>query len=258
MVEVTGNRPAGTPTWVDLGIPDLGRAKEFYGALFGWEFEEGPPETMGYTLCLLRGQPVAAVMQNPDPDAASFWWNLYFAADDCDGTTKRVADAGGEVVMAPTDVMDQGRMAIVVDPTGAQFGLWQGRAHTGARIVGEPGSMVWNELVTPAADQARAFYPTIFDYTLEPMQAPDIDYTVLHLPNGDMIGGIYGLPDAPSAFWRSYFEVADTDAAVQRATSAGGTCTNEPTDTPYGRMATIQDPFGAELHVIKSAENPPS
>ncbi|WP_322747074.1 MULTISPECIES: VOC family protein [unclassified Frankia] len=257
MVEVTSNQPPGTPTWIDLGIPDIQRAKEFYGTLFGWEFEEGPPEAGGYTMCLLRGQPVAAVMANPDPNATSFWWNLYFATDDADGTAKHIADAGGQVVVAPIDAMDAGRMAIALDPTGAQFGLWQGRMHPGARIVNEPGSLAWNELRTPTADAARPFYQAVFDYTLEPMAAPDIDYTVLHRGDGQMIGGIHGVADAPSSSWITYFEVEDTDAAVRRVLDGGGACPGEPQDSPYGRVAIVEDPFGVAFHVIASAQNPP-
>ena len=85
---VTENQPDGTPTWIDLGIPDLERAMEFYGALFGWEFEVGPAETMRYTECRLDGRPVAALAENPDPEATAFWWNMYLATGDCDATVR--------------------------------------------------------------------------------------------------------------------------------------------------------------------------
>jgi hypothetical protein len=53
MSYVTVNQPTGTPTWIDLGIPDLDRAMEFYGAVFGWKFDVGPEQTGRYTMCLL-------------------------------------------------------------------------------------------------------------------------------------------------------------------------------------------------------------
>ena len=81
---VTENQPDGTPTWIDLGIPDLERAMRFYEALFGWDFEVGPPETMRYTLGRLGGRRVAALAENPDPEASRFWWNVYLATGDCD------------------------------------------------------------------------------------------------------------------------------------------------------------------------------
>ena len=92
---VSGNQPDGTPTWIDLGIPDLDRAMEFYRALFGWEFDVGPAETGHYAMCLLGGRPVAALMANHDPGATEFWWNVYRATADCDRTAARITDAGG-------------------------------------------------------------------------------------------------------------------------------------------------------------------
>jgi uncharacterized protein len=257
MSDVTGNQPDGTPTWIDLGVPDLERAMAFYRALFGWEYELGPAATGRSATCLLRGRPVAAIAANPDPDATDVWWNVYFATADCDATAERVADAGGTLLQAPTDVPDQGRMALARDPVGARFGLWQGRAHIGARVVNEPGSLVRNDLVTPTPDPARAFYAAVFDFTLDRNEdLPDFDFTFLRRPDGHEIGGVMGVPDAPRSAWTTTFEVADTDAVVERATAAGGAA-GAPEDFVYGRMATITDPFGAEFSVIARPEGPP-
>ena len=196
---VTGNQPDGTPTWIDLGIPDLERAMAFYGALFGWEFEVGPPERMRYTHCLLGGRRVAALAEHPDPQAAAFWWSMYLATGDCDATVRRVTDNGGTVVQAPTDVPDQGRMAVVRDPTGAQFGLWEGRGSVGCEVVNEPGALLRNDLVTPDPEPARAFYAAVFDFTLDGNpDLPDLDFTFLRRPDGHEIGGIMGIEGAPS------------------------------------------------------------
>ena len=70
------NQPTGTPTWIDLGIPDLDRAMAFYRPLFGWEFHVGPAEVGRHTMCLLDGKPVAALMPNADSGATEFWWNM--------------------------------------------------------------------------------------------------------------------------------------------------------------------------------------
>jgi uncharacterized protein len=247
---VTENQPDGTPTWIDLGIPDLDRAMSFYGALFGWEFDVGPPESDSYTTCLLRGEPVAALAQNSDPGAHRFWWNVYFAAADCDRTAERITAAGGALVDEPADVMDQGRLAIARDPTGAQFGLWQGRKHIGARLVNEPGSLVRNDLVTPDPGSARAFYADVFGFTLDGNpDMPEFDFTFLRRADGHEIGGIMGAPGAERSEWNTTFEVADTDAVVAAATAAGGQA-GEVQDMIYGRIATLHDPFGAEFSVI--------
>jgi uncharacterized protein len=246
---VTENQPDGTPTWIDLGIPDLDRAMAFYGALFGWEFEVGPPERMRYTHCLLGGRRVAALAEHPDPQATAFWWSMYLATGDCDATMRRVTDHGGSVVLAPMDVPDQGRMAVVRDPTGAQFGLWEGRGSVGCEVVNEPGALLRNDLVTPDPEPARAFYSAVFDFTLDGNpDLPDLDFTFLRRPDGHEIGGIMGIQGVPSSSWTTLFEVADTDAAVARAAEAGGT-PGTPEDFVYGRLATVTDPFGTEFSV---------
>lgn len=260
MTQVTGNLPDGTPNWLDIGVPDLERAKTFYGTLLGWQFEDAGPEAGHYNQCKLRGAPVAGMMQNPDDAPDEYWWTVYFAADDCDGLAKRAADAGGEVVMPPMDVMSIGRMAIVRDPQGGQFGLWQGREHHGSAIVNEPGSFVWNELVTPDSNAAGDFYQAVFGYELEPMPG-DMDYTVLRrASDGRYVGGILGGADmvlgngrTAVPTWMTYFAVADADEAVRKVTAGGGTVDSGPADSPYGRSAAVRDPFGVPFHVMKPA-----
>ena len=249
MSDVTTNQPNGTPAWLDLGIPDLDRAKSFYGAVFGWDFDTSGPELGYYTMCLLNGKPVAAIMPNVTPGATDFWWNVYLACDDCDATAKRITDAGGTVIEPPDDMMDQGRMAIARDPVGAQFGLWQGSTFPGAQLVNEPGALLRNDLVTPDPEPARAFYAAVFDFTLDGNDdLPGMDFTFLRRPDGHEIGGIVGDPRATSSSWGTLFEVQDSDAAVAKAREAGGSA-EDPQDFVYGRIAEVTDPFGARFTV---------
>ncbi|WP_405986625.1 VOC family protein [Streptomyces sp. NBC_00872] len=252
MSYVTSNQPTGTPTWIELDVHDTRRAAEFYGALFGWEFEAGAAEAGRYTLCLLRGRPVAGLRSAAEPTVekgGSGRWRVYIATDDCDDTAKRVVAAGGTLVEGPQDVGGQGRAALVVDPVGAEFGLWQGRGRLGCEIVNEPGSLVRNDLTTPDPGPARAFYPAVFDYTLDGNDdLPDADFSFLRRPDGHEIGGIMGVELGEPSVWKTLFEVADTDAAVARAVAAGGTA-GAPSDTIYARMAEITDPFGNSFEV---------
>ncbi len=251
-MDVDTNQSLGTPTWIDLGVPDLDRALEFYGAVFGWEFSIGPEEYGRYTTCLLRGRRVAAIAPSADASARVFW-NVYLASPDCDATTERARQAGGTVLVEPDDVMTQGRMAILRDPVGAQFGLWQGRDHTGCQVVNEPGSLVRNDLVTPDPEPARGFYAAVFDFTLDRNEdMPGANFTFLRRPDGHEVGGIMGAPGSVSA-WSTTFEVAGTDEAVRRAIDAGGS-SDGAKDFLYGRLATITDPFGAEFSIITRPE----
>jgi uncharacterized protein len=246
MSYLTTSQPYGTPTWVDLGIPDLERAMEFYGAVFGWEYEVGPPETGRYTICTLAGRPAAGLAQTDS--APAYWWTVYFATDDCDGTAKRITDAGGALVQDPMDIPERGRMALATDPTGAQFGLWQAYGFIGAQVVNEPGALLRNDLGTPTPEPARAFYPAVFDFTLDTDPVLNSEFTFLRRPDGHEIGGIMGDPTATASAWTTLFEVADTDATLARAVAAGATA--EPAfDMPYGRLAELTDPFGTPFTI---------
>jgi uncharacterized protein len=253
MSHVDANQPDGTPTWIDLGIPDLDRAMEFYGAVLGWEFDVGPEEYGRYTTCLLHGRAAAAMAPNHDPAATEFWWNVYFAASDCDATAAKVVEAGGIVLVEPAEVGPFGRSAVVQDAVGAQFGLWQGREHNGCAVVNEPGALVRNDLITPNPAPARDFYAAVFGFTLDRNpDMPETDFTFLRRSDGHEVGGIFGNPAAARSTWNTTFEVADTDAAVAAALAHGGK-SNGASDMLYGRIATVLDPFGAEFSVITRA-----
>lgn len=195
---VVGDQPDSTPTWIDLEVPDLERAQEFYGALFDWTFattSAATSATGGSTTCLLRGLAVAAFRPVSAPGPAPGFWRMYFAARDCDATARRVVDAGGTLTQGPLDVGDRGRTALASDSVGARFGLWQGGTHPGCRIVNEPGSLVRNDLSTPEPGPARDFYTALFGLTLDGNQdLPGFDFTFLRRPDGHEIGGIFGDP----------------------------------------------------------------
>ena len=113
--------PPGTPSWVDLSSPDLAGAKAFYGALFGWEATEGSPESGGYCMFQKGGKNVAGLGPVMDPGQPPSWMT-YVSVRDADATVAKVNAAGGTVVVAPMDVLDVGRMAVFIDPTGSAPG----------------------------------------------------------------------------------------------------------------------------------------
>ncbi|MFD9962831.1 VOC family protein [Amycolatopsis sp. NPDC058986] len=242
MSRIDHNQPLGTPTWIELEVADLPATQAFYGSVFGWEFATGEHGTT----CLLRGLPVAGLRETM---SAGGGWTVHLATDDCDGTTKQAVAAGGTLFEEPHDLGDEARTALVVDPTGARFGLWQGRSRPGCRLVNEPDTLVRNDLVTPAAERARAFYTAVFDFTLDGNKdLPGVDFTFLRRPDGHEIGGIMGSADAAASSWATLFEVADADETVARVKAAGGKATT-PEDTPYCRMSTITDLWGTEFSV---------
>lgn len=251
MPEMTAYEP-GTPSWVDLGSPDVDATAAFYKTLFGWERQDLGPEAGGYGIFTLNGRQVAGVgpQQNPGPPN----WTTYISTDDVDAAAGRVTAAGGMVFMPPMDVMEEGRMAIVADPSGAAFGMWQPRNMKGAELVNEAGTLVWNEL--QARDTSVAgFYEQVFGWKADTSEFGDSTYTQF-MVNDRAIAGMMPMPpmvpaEVPS-YWLVYFAVDDCDASVATASGAGASVTVPAMDIPsVGRFSVLTDPQGATFAVIK-------
>ncbi|HVV13146.1 VOC family protein [Amycolatopsis sp.] len=241
--------PEGTPCWVDLMVADPERADRFYGELFGWETADQGEEYGHYRIALLEGRSVAAFgPKPPGMEQVPSVWTTYLAAADVDKTTARITEAGGQVLMPPGDVGDSGRMAMVVDPAGAAFGLWQAKENVGLQHVNVPGTLVWNECMNRDFDRAKAFYSQVFGYHLGDISNADFSYATLDL-DGRPIGGLGGISEGDS-HWSTYFGVADTDASVAKIVELGGSVSREPMDSPYGRMAQVADDQGVAFNVI--------
>jgi predicted enzyme related to lactoylglutathione lyase len=253
----------GTPSWVDLSSPDVEASSAFYGSLFGWQADAAtadPEESGGYAIFTLRGKRVAGVMPVMSPEQPPAW-STYIAVDDADATVAKAKAAGGQIVVEPMDVMQAGRMAFFVDPTGAFIGIWQAGEHTGAELVNEPGCLTWNDLATRDAEAAKAFYPTVFGVEAAAWDGPsDNGYTVWNVA-GSTVGGLIQMDERWSAeapaSWTAYFMVEDADATTAQAVELGGTALVEPFDAPdIGRIALLTDAHGAVFGVMSPAERP--
>jgi len=146
----------GAPCWVDVMTSDIDKARQFYGELFGWEYETGDEEKNGgYTTARKNGKTVAGLMQK-DEDQAGMpdVWSTYLRSDDAEATASAVAANGGQVYIPPMDVPEQGHMAIFGDAAGAAIGVWQPREMKGYELVAEPGAAAWHELHTKDYDAA--------------------------------------------------------------------------------------------------------
>jgi predicted enzyme related to lactoylglutathione lyase len=234
----------GTFSWTDLTTPDAGAAKEYYGGLFGWEFEDNPVPGDGvYVMARLDGRAAAAMYETTERHPA---WASYVTVEDADEVTARARELGANVLAEPFDVMDVGRMATLQDPTGAVFCVWQPGTSIGAEIVNGPGALSLNQLNTTDPDAAERFYGELFGWRFEQVSATETQYWGIY--RGDRVNaGMMQLPPgapAPS-HWLVYFGIDDIDASVDKVGSAGGTVTIPPNDVPGGRILVAQDPHGA-------------
>ena len=241
--------PDGTPCWIDYGAADLDATKAFYATLLGWEYTGGDVEFGGYLNATKNGQQAAGLAPQQDPNDPPRW-TTYFATSDAAATAGRIRDAGGTVLVEPMEVGPMGTMVIALDPQGNPFGLWQSGTHTGVRIYNEPGSLTWNEAAVDDPEAARAFYGTVFGFSFEEM--PDTGGYSTFKTSGDPLGGLGGhSPGAPKG-WLTCFSVPSTDDAVAATEAKGGKVTTAAMDTPFGRFAVLEDPWGAAFEVMQS------
>ena len=246
----------GTPNWVDLQTTDQAAAKAFYTGVFGWSYDDQPMEGDAvYSIARIGAESVAAIApQSPELAAAGAppMWNTYLAVDSADEASAKVGPAGGTVAMEPFDVMDAGRMAFVLDPSGAAVALWQAGQHIGSTLVNEPGTVVWNELITddPAA---VTFYEQVLGMTTATAEMGGNKYTMFQVAGKEVGGTVPPQMEGVPNHWHVYFAVADTDASAAKITELGGSVMLPPFDTPIGKMAVVTDPQGAVFSLFQAS-----
>jgi uncharacterized protein len=252
----------GTFCWVELATSDGVAAKSFYTQMFGWDYEDmsmGPDGV--YSVLKLNGKDVGGLYQlTPDMTAQGIptHWLSYVSTTSADESAAKAKALGATIIFGPVDVSTVGRMAVIQDPAGAVFALWQAKDDSGSVIYNVPGSLTWNELGTNDPEKAGEFYSNLFGWTREPFTGSPIEYTMFK--NGDRgAGGMYRItpemgPIPPH--WLVYFAVDDCDAKVKKATELGARVM-KPADNiqGVGRFAILIDPQGAAFAIIK-LDNP--
>jgi predicted enzyme related to lactoylglutathione lyase len=261
----------GVPCWVDTNQPDPEAALPFYSGLFGWEFADAMPEGSPgrYFIGRIRGGDVAAVGSSPEAAPPGATWNTYIWVDSADATATKARDAGGAVLMEPFDVMDAGRMAVLADPEGAAFCVWQAGTNKGAQVVNEHGTLNFNGLATRDVERAKAFYGALFGWQVLSLPAglmwtlpgygdhleerrPGLREQMAQMgaPDGfiDVVAALNPVADGDTeapAHWSVTFAVDDADATAAKARELGGEVVAGPLDAPWTRLAVIKDPQGA-------------
>lgn len=245
--------PIGSPCWADLWTSDVDGSRKFYADLFGWEAQEPSPEFGGYFMFTRDGVPTAGGMGDMGDMPANDTWKIYLSTDDL-ATTLEAAESSGAQIMAPAmPVADLGTQAVLIDPTGAHLGAWQPGTFPGFTVLNEHGAPSWFELLTRDHATAVNFYRSVFHWDTNVVgDSDEFRYTTMRDPRGD--GELAGIGDATAfipegvpAHWSLYWEVDDTDVAVAKVKALGGSVVMDPHDTPYGRLAVVTDPAGAQF-----------
>jgi uncharacterized protein len=245
--------PLGSPCWADLWTSDVEGSRGFYSEILGWEAQEPNPEFGGYFMFTRNGAPIAGGMGDMNEMRADNTWKVYLATDDIARTAKTAEAEGARLIAPPMAVADLGSQMVLIDPTGANLGAWQPGTFPGFTVLNEPGTPSWFELLTRDYRQAVDFYRSAFGWeTAVVSDTDEFRYTVMKDPSGQgELAGIMDsagfLPEGTPSYWAVYWEVDNIDRVVAKIEALGGSVSSAPEDTPYGRMATVRDPAGAEF-----------
>ena len=253
--------PPGTFCWADLATTDAEAGKKFYAGLFGWQWADMPAGPSVYTMFSKGGKNVCALYSMNDEmrkQRVPPHWQSYVSVESADETAEKAKGLGGTLTMPPFDVMDVGRMAVVRDPAGAMFALWQPKLHVGAQLVNEPGTLCWNELYSNDLETSSSFYRGLFGWTTKKSPgAMAHEYTEFY--QGERrAGGMLEIqkewgPVPPH--WTVYFAVENCDVTLETAKSLGAKVTIGPVDIDnVGRFVALEDPQGAHFSVIQLLE----
>jgi len=252
--------PFGAPCWFELASRDADASFAFHRGLFGWSSVDNDMGEMGVyrflrnangTLGALCGLP-------PGSDDRPSSWAVYFLVANVDASVAQARELGGQLLFDPFDVPGHGRGAVLTDPQGATFCLWQpASADAGDFVMFEDHAIGWVELATRDAAGARDFYQTLLGWHCHSSSiaaAGGIEYTEYALGE-TRYGGIMPMTaewgDMPS-HWSLYVPVPDVDACLARAVALGGTVCVPAFDAPgVGRIGRLDDPTGAGIYVIR-------
>jgi uncharacterized protein len=264
--------PPGVPCWVETLQPDPRAAQRFYEGVFGWEFT-GPGEMPGdppgeYFVARRGGRDVAGVGSSPPPGAGAdarggagaTAWTTYVATDDVASTAAKAAAAGATVIAGPIEAPPAGRLAVLSDPAGAVFGLWEPELRRGAQLVNEPSAWSMSALQTPDPDGANGFYREVFGWQPESFSMGQMEMTLWRLsgyaggepgqpvPRDVVAVMMAGDPSGPGV-WGVDFWIEDADVAAERAPALGGRVVAPPVDRAGFRTVVLADPGGAVFSV---------
>lgn len=252
----------GTFCWTDLSTRDPDAAKRFYAELLGWEYDDQPANGSVYSMARRYGADVAAIYGQEEAERAQGvppHWNNYVSTEDADGTAARAKELGGSVLAEPFDIFESGRMAVIADPAGAVFCVWQPREHIGAGHVNDVGCLTWNDLSTSDPERAKTFYSELFGWRFEAMETGDGPqyWTIRHDGAASGInGGVRALSSQESDAgvppnWMPYFTVESVEATNEQVRASGGEILYGPAQVGAGTISVLKDPTGGVFAVFE-------
>lgn len=207
-------------------------------------------EGRSYTLFHIDGCTTAAMYeQGGEHGLVASHWASYIMVEDADAIGQSVRRLGGAVVREPFDVMDIGRMAVLTDPGGATFCVWQNYKHAGVETFDRVGGVSYNELLTTEVSACQQFYSALFGWQTEERTALGRRYVHCRADDERWVG-IREVPDSlimpVAGHWLVYIRVVAIEPQLAQIVELGGQCLVPISELPgRGRFAVVCDTDGA-------------
>ena len=247
----------GDFVWCDLSAFNADRAKNFYGQLLGWRFEEiSQPDGTPYFIAFAAVGESAGIFNMPDKfqkmELPSFWMS-YIEVSDIQATVERARERGGKVEFGPQAFGDNGSFALIRDPLGAGFTVYEGSDLSPRMTDAASGHMAWNALYVSDAKLVMEFYANLLGWRIS--QDPLIPNSwIIRDVKGQSISAIEEQSDEMRGgyqYWGVHFAIRDVSKAKANLAALGGRVLAEE-ETTSARILAAQDVDGAAFYLVQS------
>jgi predicted enzyme related to lactoylglutathione lyase len=252
----SGEHHVGKVVWTDLVTPDLEGAKRFYGALFGWTFQDVPGDP-NYVLALLNGEALGGLFQKAPPpgQVQQPGWLTFLAVRDVAAAQQYALQHGGKVLIKSHNYPQRGRQAVLADPDGAVLAVLAARGGDPPDYLAAPGEWIWSSLLVKDPQQETAFYKSLFGYEVFDLASEGDARHYILSSDGYARAGLNALPTDSmrrQPHWLSFVRVTDAAETVKKVLALRGRVLVEPrVDRHGGQLAVLADPSGAPFGVME-------
>jgi predicted enzyme related to lactoylglutathione lyase len=259
LTTVSGSpRLPGKFVWVDLVTDDVAAARKFYGALFGWTFQD----LGAYVIAENQDRPVGGMFQRPRPadrpEGTPRWFG-YVSVSSVERAQRAVTKAGGRVLAPPQKLPKRGEQAIFADPEGVAFGVIKSGSGDPADFLPEPGDWIWAQLLSRDARKAAAFYRGVAGYDVIENIAENRASDLVLASKGYARATVRTIPEKHrqvQPHWLPFVRVKSVSESVSRAKQLGGKPLLDPKpELLGGRVAVVADPTGAAIGLLEWSED---
>ncbi|MCG8583039.1 MAG: VOC family protein [Bacteroidales bacterium] len=208
-----------TPFFADLSTYHPQESISFYQNVFGWSFYE----SHGYYTAYLGTKPIAGLYETPDKFKQMrmpHFWMTYISVNSVDETVSKARASGGIIEMQEC-INDIGKVALIRDPQGAGFTVYEGNVLQNTRNY-TPDNLIWNELHISNTDKVLTFYQSIFNWSFQP---DDYGHLQVWNTNNEHIANILEIPNIMKGkyeYWVSCFGVSDLNKSRNKVLKNGG------------------------------------